>query len=101
MNANQIFTGVEKLPYHMRDAMSRYVLDGHPVGSFLEAVLSNDLEAAFVRADHANHLRMMDFVNFLHNYAPGDCWGSLERVRAWQAHGGLNGPVAGAVEKAS
>ncbi len=96
MIANQTFMGIEKLPYHMRDAMSRYVLDGHPVGSFLRAVLSNDLETAFMHADDTNRLCMIDFVTFLHDYAPDECRGSVERVRAWQARGGLNGIAAAA-----
>lgn len=100
MIANQAFSGVEKLPRHMREAMSRYILDGHPIGSFLQAVLSNDLEAAFRHADHINRLWMMDFVGFLRDHAPAKCWGSVERIRAWQRHDGLNGAAAAEKSKA-
>lgn len=79
------------LPMHMRTGMIEYIENGTPPGSFLEAVLSNDLKETFARADNTNRVRVFDFVVYLYNYAPLQCWGSRERYRAWVEHGGLNG----------
>ena len=35
------------IPQHMRGGIERYVMNGVPPGSFLTAVLSNDLKEAF------------------------------------------------------
>lgn len=73
----------ETLPEHMRDGMRLYIEHCVPPGSFLEAVLSNDLREACVRADAVNRDRLFDFVAFLFNHAPSSCWGSPEAVREW------------------
>jgi hypothetical protein len=71
------------LPEHMRDAMRLYIEHRVPPGGFLTAVLSNDLMEACGRADHINLERLPDFCRFLYNYAPGRCYGSPEKVKAW------------------
>ena len=71
------------IPDHMWGAIERYIVRGIPPGSFLTAVLSNDLKGAFINADEVNTDNMRQWVQFLYNYAPGDCWGSPERVEAW------------------
>ncbi len=73
----------EMLPEHMRDAMRFYIEDRIKPGSFLTAVLENDLMEACARADHINLRRLHDFCLFLYNFAPGGCHGSPEKVRAW------------------
>ncbi len=60
----------ELLPEHMREGMRRYIEKGAEVGSFLMAVLSNDLMEAAGRADHINLERLADYAHFLYNYAP-------------------------------
>lgn len=80
-----------KLPLHMRDGMKRYIDYGIPPGSFLIAVLCNDLKGAFMRADNVNADRMRDFVDFLYNEAPSQCHGSPAVVTAWMTAGGLEG----------
>jgi len=60
-------------------------------GSFLLAVLSNNLTEAFGRADYINQQSMKDYCSFLYNYAPRGCWGSKETVNEWIESGGLKG----------
>lgn len=82
------------IPKHCRDGLMRYIEGGEPVGSFLTALLSNDLRETYARADSINELRIRDYVQFLYGYAPGLCWGSPQRVHAWQERGGLKGREA-------
>lgn len=82
------------IPDHMRAALRRYIALGIPPGSFLEAVLSNDLKNAFGRADDENRRRLFEWVRFLYNYAPTGCWGSPDTVKDWIKSGGIEGQRA-------
>ena len=84
-------TSYDRLPAHMQDTARLYVEKGIPGGSFFTAVVSNDLMRAFARADETNADAMRDWVMWLYNDAPGGCYGSPERVRAWMEAGGLEG----------
>lgn len=75
----------ERLPEHMRDGMKLYLERGIEPGSFLEAVLSNDLRAACECADHINQRRLFDIVSWLYNEAPAGSWGSPENFNHWRA----------------
>ncbi len=79
------------LPSHMGGAMKRYIEHGIPPGSFLSAVLSNDLKETFARADDENGRAVRDYVVFLYSFAPSGCWGSPDKFTAWQQQGGLHG----------
>lgn len=81
----------DDLPEHMQDGMRLYIERGIEGGSFMMAVLCNDLMGACGRADHINRERLFDYCNFLYNEAPSSCWGSSEKVEAWIARGGLHG----------
>jgi len=84
-------TAYTSLPYYMRNAAQLYVERGIKGGSFLTAVLSNNLVRAFQRADDGNTAAMLEWVRWLHNEAPRNCWGSEEKVAAWIKAGGLTG----------
>lgn len=71
------------LPEHMQDGMRIYIEHGVPDGSFLMAVLENDLRGAFSRADSINRKRIGDYVHWLYNNAPSQCSGSPAKVEAW------------------
>lgn len=73
------------VPEHMQAGLMLYLEHGVLPGSFLTAVLENDLKGAFGRADHINESRIKDIVTFLYNYAPGPCWGSPQKVASWVA----------------
>lgn len=81
----------DKLPVHCRAGMRRYIEDGCLPGSFLRAVICNDLVGAFVRADDGNTLYMRAYTQFLQHEAPHGAWGSLKNMEAWNQRGGLNG----------
>ena len=72
-----------KIPEHCREGMKRYIEQGIAPGSFLTAVLSNDLVGAFIKADDINALRMRDYCDFLYNEIPMPAWGSRLNVKTW------------------
>lgn len=79
--------GLHMVPEHMRASIVRWIEHAEPrpdlMGSFLRALLSNDLMAAFNYADEENTLAMRGWALFLYNDAPSQCFGSPERVQAW------------------
>lgn len=82
------------LPAHMQDAMRRYVEHGIPPGSFLTAVLSNDMMEAARRADDVNLHSFPAYARFLINEAPCGCFGSPGAFQAWCKNGGLESILA-------
>ena len=71
------------LPENLRGGMTRYLQHGIEPGSFLRAVLENDLLNAFGRADNENKRNLEEIVRWIYNYAPADSWGSTAKVEAW------------------
>jgi hypothetical protein len=78
------------IPDYMIGGLRRYIEYGVPPGSFLTALLSNDLRATFERADDENRRCVENYVRFLYSYAPSQCWGSPARFDAWCKKGGLS-----------
>lgn len=75
----------EMIPDRLMDGMKRYV-EGHiKPGSFLTAVIKNDLADAFYRADPESRLVLHDIIKWFWNEAPVSCWGSPEKMSAWLA----------------
>lgn len=72
-----------RVPEHMHDGLILWLTEGIPPGSFMTAILTNDLREACNRADDTNRYRLYDFVFFLYNYAPVGSWGSWENVQDW------------------
>ena len=85
----------EAIPDRLWHGLKQYVEEGVPTGSFLYAVLSNNLRESFGRADDESRQALFAIVQLLYNYAPGDCWGSWALVDAWLQTGGLAGKRAG------
>ena len=83
--AERLEEGRHLIPAHMWDAVTNYYLHGYAPGSFLTAVLCNDLMGAFSRADDENAAAMQGWVRFLYNYAPSGTFGSPDRFHAWLA----------------
>jgi hypothetical protein len=71
------------IPEHMHGGLRRYIENGILPGSFLTAVLTNDLKNAIGFADHINLWNIPRYVSFLYNYAPSGCWGSPAKVQSW------------------
>ena len=78
------------IPHHMRGAVERYVMHGIPPGSFLTALINNDLREAVARADDMNVNRLPDYVRFFYNSAPSGSWGHPDAVSQWTRRGGLS-----------
>jgi hypothetical protein len=68
------------------DELTRYAQHGVPPGSFLRAVLENDLASAVGRADDHNAANLSAIVRYAHTALPPLCLGSPEAVRAWIVH---------------
>ncbi len=64
-------------------ALERYLNHGIMPGSFLTAVLENDLKEAFGRADIDNEANMKNIVGYMYNNFPSNAWGSKEKVRQY------------------
>jgi hypothetical protein len=92
--SHEYVDGLQLLPEHMQAPILRWIEDGGPIGDFLTALLSNNLMEAFGRADDQNTAAMRNWVQFLYNHAPHDCYGSPDIVKAWRTRGGLLGPRA-------
>ncbi len=66
-------------------ALERYLNHGINPGSFMTAVLENDLMEAFGRADICNEANMKNIVGYIYNHLPSNSWGSRERVQNYLA----------------
>ncbi len=84
----------ELIPGYMHDGVRNHILHGRAVGGFLSALFNNDLMGAFERADMTNQMCMRKYAEFLYNYAPAGCYGSIEKTNEWRKRGGLKGIAA-------
>ena len=71
--------------------IDNYVEKHVPVGSFLQAVLENNLKEAMFGADDDNILDIVDIVRYCHWEIPSICWGSPEKVEKWLDRSQNNG----------
>jgi len=69
------------IPSNLVDALERYVKNRMPTGSFLRAVLENNLVEAVGRADSDNIRLLPEIVQYCYNNLPHNCWGSPEIVK--------------------
>jgi hypothetical protein len=84
------------IPPYMHGGIVRWIENAIPPGSFLTAVLCNDLREACACADDANRYLLFEYVKWLHNHAPCECWGSSESFNTWHGTRAAitqNGPV--------
>lgn len=82
---------IDLVPRHMHDAVALWIVHGIEPGSFLTAVICNDLQGAVGQADDINRNCLVKWVRFFYNYVPHQCWGSEDRARAWAEVGGGRG----------
>ena len=71
------------IPDRMRGGIARYIEQGIPPGSFLQAVITNDLRRAVEQADDENLMNLPAYMAYFYHEAPSDCWGSPEKMKAW------------------
>lgn len=79
------------LPAYMKDGVVNFVFDGLEPGSFLYAVLCNDLKHSVINADQNNKGLIVEWALLMYNGVPVECQGNTERVAAWINKGGLKG----------
>jgi len=79
------------IPEHLVEGLDAYINYGRNTGSFLQAVLCNDLRDAVNRADDAALMALPAILGWLYWEAPGQCWKSAENVEAWRIKGGFCG----------
>lgn len=77
------FRGV-KIPEGLHEGIVAYIVDGITPGGFFTAILCNDLRGAFQRADVESLKAIHALIVYMLNNAPSTCWGSVERMVAWQ-----------------
>ena len=65
------------------ETLRRYIDNRIEPGSFVRAVLENDLKTACSCADMVNRRKIFEYVEYLYQNAPSPCWGSPEKVDAW------------------
>ena len=82
---------IDMLPPYMHDGVALWITRGIEPGSFLSAVINNNLRGAVMRADDFNRDMLREWVGFFYNYAPSQCWGSQDKAREWMRIGGLLG----------
>jgi hypothetical protein len=70
---------------HLVDSLEAYARTGHAPGSFLRAVLQNDLFGAVDNADQQNRTILPQIVTFVYRELPATNWGSREKVTSWIA----------------
>lgn len=64
-------------------ALERYLNNGIMPGSFMTAVLENNLKEAFGRADIENSSNLRNIVGYIYHHIPSPAWGSPEKVKAY------------------
>ena len=74
---------IYEVPAHMREGVKRYIHTRTRPGSFLQAVISNNLKEAVMLADGKNMFNLPAYINYFYNHAPHDCWGSEKEMEAW------------------
>lgn len=74
---------LDGIPAQTKQSLQDYIERGTPVGSFLHAVLSNDLAGAVFKADKANKAWLTEIVGWVAYHAPEASWGSEAKVIRW------------------
>ena len=69
------------IPEHMMEGIKNYTDHGLEPGSFLTAIICNDLKGAVGKADDINIVNIPAYVDYFYNHTPSSCWGSEENMR--------------------
>jgi hypothetical protein len=72
-----------RIPERIRQGLDRYYNDGVLPGSFLWAVLTNDLVSAVHRADPESYAALREIVLYVYNELPCECYGTQKKMLAW------------------
>lgn len=80
----------DQIPEHLIGGMKRYVENGCPTGSFLQAVFENNFLTAVLSADPVSFEALRDIASWV-QCSPQACNGSPKAYREWIKHGGSEG----------
>lgn len=84
--------GLQHVPQHMHESIAMWIELGEPhpsvMGSFLRAVLQNQLIEAFSHADLPNLVSMYGWALFLYNDFPSNARGTMDQMVKWWEHRG-------------
>lgn len=69
------------IPDYMHDGIVSFYTCGAPPGSFLSAVIDNDLFGAFRSADDVNRERIYEYLQWFCRHAPAGTWGFSGAVK--------------------
>jgi hypothetical protein len=72
-----------KIPERIREGLNRYKEYGVLPGSFLRAVVSNNLLDATCRADPECYAALWEIVLYAYNLLPLESFGSRKKMLAW------------------
>ena len=73
----------EPIPDHILPGLARYVTRGIVPGSFMRAMLCNDLAGAVNSADSDNIRKIPAIYGFFYQYIPSAAWGREDKLRKW------------------
>ena len=73
----------QEVPIHTQESLENYLIHGYPPGSFVTAVLTNDLYGVVARADNINKQNLIAITDWVINHAPSMSWGSHELMELW------------------
>ena len=76
------------IPERMMRGIKRYVEQGIRPGSFLTAVICNDLQGAVGKADDENLRNIYAYTAYFYNEVPESCWGTPQKMKDWIKKGG-------------
>lgn len=79
------------VPQNILEALDTWADVGRLPGGFTTAVLENDFMEAVSRADAFSFAMLKEIALYVYNVLPRPCWGSVEKVAAWEAAGGWRG----------
>lgn len=79
------------IPDHLHHSLRAYLEHGRIPGTFLIAVLANDLAGAIYSANPEALSALRSIITFLSETAPDEAWGTPERLAKWEQRGGLLG----------
>lgn len=80
-----------------KESIDRYIKYGYSPGTFLEAVLFNNLTESLDFADEQNSRDLREICKYINEKAPSAAWGDEEKVYRWQKVGGMRGMMEAAV----
>ena len=72
-----------RMPNHLTEKFELYINEHIDPGKFLTAIFANDMIGAIDHADFRSISNFPYFAYILKHFAPPECFGSYEKVKAW------------------